>query len=152
VIEGLLAAVVPNTKQFGRDNVTGDAVLVPNVTVMATGTEGEVASGKAGVTSVTDVVVTAVTSASRVTPAAVKEARVVVGSPKNRPPLIVRVVPPADVPKLGTQNVKKGAICGEGWNAIWIVAVPVSVPIVEVARTVASPAAVEQSAVVVVPP
>jgi hypothetical protein len=152
VIEGLLAAVVPNTKQFGRDSVTGAAVLVPNVMVMATGTEGELASGKAGVTRVTAVVVTAVTSASRVIPAAVNVARVVVGSPKKRPPLTTSVVPPAGGPKLGAQKVKKGATSGEVWNAIWMVAVPVSDPIVEVARTVASPAAVEQSAVVVVPP
>jgi hypothetical protein len=110
VILGLLPAVVPKTKQFGRDTVTGVAVLVPNVRVIATGTDGEVASGKAGVTRVTDVAVTAVTRASRVTPAAVKAARVVAGVPKKRPPLMTRVVPPVDVPKLGAQNVKKGAI------------------------------------------
>jgi hypothetical protein len=152
VIVGVLDVAVPKAKQFGRDSVTGAVDFVPKVRVIATGTDGEEASGKAGVTRVTDVAVTAVTSASRVTPAAVKVARVVVGSPKKRPPLTVRVVPPAGVPKLGTQKVKKGATCGEGWNAIWMVAVPVSEPIVAVARTVASPAAVEQSAVMVVPP
>src|SRR6185369_143749 len=115
-------------KQLGRESVTGAADFVPNVRVMATGTEGELASGKAGVTSVTDVDVTPVTSASRVTPAAVNTARVVVGSPKKRPPLIVSVVPPSGGPKLGAQKVKKGATCGEGWNAIWMVALPVSDP------------------------
>jgi hypothetical protein len=121
VIVGVLAIEVPKAKQFGRDTVTGVLDLVPKVRVMATGTDGEVASGKDGVMSVTDVAVTPVTRASRVIPTAVKVARVVVGSPKKRPPLIVRVVPPTEGPKLGEQNVKNGATWGEGWNAIWMV-------------------------------
>jgi hypothetical protein len=152
VIDGVLGVEVPKAKQFGRDTMTGVVDLVPNVSVMATGTDGDEASGKAGVTSVTVVAVTLVTRASRVIPAAVKVARVVVGSPKKRPPLTIRVVPPSGGPKLGEQNVKNGATAGEGWNAIWMVADPVSEPIVAVARTVASPSTLEQSAVVVVPP
>ena len=131
--------------------MAGWADFVPKVSVIATGTEEDVASGKAGVTSVTAVAVTAETRASRVTPAAVKVARVVVGSPKKRPPLIVRVVPPSGGPKLGLQNVKKGATCGAAWKEIEIVAVPVSVPTVALARTLASPVPVEHRAVVAAP-
>jgi hypothetical protein len=114
VIVGVEGVAVPKAKQFGRDTVTGVADLVPKVRVMVTGTDGEVASGNAGVTSVTVVDVTPVTSASRVIPAAVKVARVVVESPEKRPPWTIRVVPPSEGPKLGAQKVKKGATCGEG--------------------------------------
>jgi hypothetical protein len=102
--------------------------------------------------TVTAVVVTAVTRASRVIPAAVNVARVVVVSPKKRPPLIVREVPPVEGAKLGLQKVRKGATAGEGWNAMPMVADAVCVPTVAVARTVARPAADEQRAVVAVPP
>ena len=70
----------------------------------------------------------------------------------KRPPLIVRVVPPVDGPKPGLQNVKNGATWGEGWKAIRMVAVADSVPTVALARTVARPGALEQSAVVATPP
>jgi len=119
---------------------------------MLTGTEGDVASGKAGVMTVTEVAVTAVTRASRDTPAAVNVTRVVAGVPVKRPPLIVRAVPPVDGPKLGLQKVKKGADCGEAWKAIKIVAEAVFEPTVAEARTVARPAPLEQRAVVAVPP
>jgi hypothetical protein len=119
---------------------------------MLTGTDGDIASGKAGVTTVTAVALTEVTSASRVIAPTVKVARVVVASPKKRPPLIVSEVPPVVGPKLGLQKVKNGALCGEGWNAMEMVAEPLCDPTVEFARTVARPAAAEQRAVVVVPP
>ena len=64
------------------------------------------------------------TGASRVIPAAVKVARVVEASPKKRPPLIVREVPPVEGPKLGLQKVRNGETCGEGWNAMLMVAEP----------------------------
>ena len=57
VIVGVPGVAVPKAKQFGTDSVTGDADFVPNVSVMLTGTDGDVASGKAGVMTVTDVVV-----------------------------------------------------------------------------------------------
>jgi len=152
VIEGLPAAVVPKAKQFGTDSVTGTADFVPNVRVMLTGTEGDVASGNAGVMRVTAVALTEVTSASRVIPAAVKVARVVVLSPKKRAPLIVRVVPPVEGPKLGLQKVKNGATVAEAWNLMEMVAEAFSDPTVTFARTVARPASVEQRAVVAVPP
>jgi hypothetical protein len=152
VILGLLAAVVPNAKQFGNETETGVAVFVPKVSVMLTGTEGDAASGKAGVMTVTEVAVTAVTRASRDTPAAVNVTRVVAGVPVKRPPLIVRVVPPVDGPKLGLQKVKKGADSGEAWKAIKIVAEAVFEPTVAEARTVAKPTPLEQRAVVAVPP
>jgi hypothetical protein len=146
VIVGVLAPAVPNAKQFGSERV-----VVPNVSVMLTGTEEEVASGNAGVTSVTEVAVTAVTRASRVTPAAVKVARVVDGVPEKRPPLIVRVVPPVAGPKLGLQNVTKGPVFGAAWKAIVIVAVAEFEPTVALARTVASPTPEEHRAVVAAP-
>jgi hypothetical protein len=152
VIIGVPAVAVPKAKQFGTESVTGAADFVPKVRVMLTGTDGDIASGKAGVTTVTAVVLTEVTSASRVIPAAVNVALVVVASPKKRPPLIVSEVPPAVGPKLGLQKVKNGATAGEGWNAMEMVAEPDCDPTVAFARTVAKPAPVEQRAVVVVPP
>jgi hypothetical protein len=44
-------------------------------------------------------------------------ARVVVASPKNRPPLITSVVPPVDG-RLGVQKVKKGATVATAEGAI----------------------------------
>jgi hypothetical protein len=109
VIVGVPDPAVPKTKQFGRNSVTGEAEVVPKVSVMVTGTEEDVASGKAGVTTVTEVAETAVTSAARDTPPTLNVARVVVVSPKKRPPLIVTGVPPVAGPKPGLQNVTNGA-------------------------------------------
>src|ERR1700730_9068454 len=72
VIVGVPEPAVPKAKQLGTVSVIGDPELVRKVRVIVTGTEGDTASGKAGVVRVTDVEVTAVTRASRVTPAAVK--------------------------------------------------------------------------------
>jgi hypothetical protein len=137
---------------LGTDSVTGDADFVLNVSVMLTGTDGDVASGKAGVMTVTASEVITVTGASRVIPAAVRVARVVEASPGKRPPLIVRGVPPVEGPKLGLQKVKKGATAGEGWNEMEMVAEPDCDPTEAFARTVARPTEVEQRAVVAVPP
>ncbi len=137
---------------MGTDSVTGDADFVLNVSVMLTGTAGDVASGKAGVMTVTASEVITVTGASRVIPAAVRVARVVEASPGKRPPLIVRGVPPVEGPKLGAQKVKNGATAGEGWNEMEMVADPVCDPTEAFARTVARPTEVEQRAVVAVPP
>src|SRR5258706_7038184 len=54
VIVGVLGVAVPKAKQFGRDTTTGAVDLVPNVRVMEAGTDWGEASGKDGVTSVTD--------------------------------------------------------------------------------------------------
>src|SRR5437660_6193983 len=109
VIVGVPEPAVPKAKQFGTVRVIGDPEFVRKVNVIVTGTEGDVASGKAGVVRVTAVGVTAVTRASRVTPAAVKVALVVAALPAKRPPLIVRVVPPVFGPKFGLQLEKNGA-------------------------------------------
>src|ERR1700736_1299867 len=76
VIVGVPEPAVPKAKQLGTVSVIGDPEFVRKVRVIVTGTEGDTASGKAGVVRVTDVEVTAVTRASRVTPAAVKVALV----------------------------------------------------------------------------
>src|SRR5690242_6575226 len=94
VMVGVVAEAVPNAKQFGTVSTTGEDVFVPKVRLIVTGTEGDCASGKAGVTTLTVEAVTSVTSASRVIPAAVKVARVVPAVPKKRPPFNVTVVPP----------------------------------------------------------
>jgi hypothetical protein len=82
----------------------------------------------------------------------VNVARVVAGVPKNRPPLSVTGVPPVLAAKLGLQEEKNGPAWAEGWNEITRVPVPVCVPTVAVARTLASPAFDEQRAVTEAPP
>src|SRR5712691_12481631 len=77
VIVGVPEPAVPKAKQLGTVSVIGDPELVRKVSVIVTGVEGETASGKAGVVRATAVGVTEVTSASRVTPTAVKVALVV---------------------------------------------------------------------------
>src|SRR6266496_580253 len=99
VIVGVPEPAVPKAKQLGTVSVTGDPEFVRKVNVIVTGTDGDTASGKAGVVRLIVVGVTEVTSASRVTPAAVKVALVVAALPGNRPPVIVRAVPPVFGPK-----------------------------------------------------
>src|SRR5688572_31563328 len=81
-----------------------------------------------------------------------KATRVVAASPpvqpevgQNRPPRMDRAVPPVEGPKLGSQKLTNGpAPAAAGWNWIVMVAVPVSPPEVEVARTTAVPGNSEQ--------
>ena len=102
---GVPVPTVPNAKQLGTESV----MFPRNVRVIDTGVELDVASGKAGVMTVTEDAVTAVTGASRVMPRAVNCARVVVASPGNLPPLIVKVVPPVFGPDEGLQLEKNGS-------------------------------------------
>jgi hypothetical protein len=152
VIVGTEERVVPKVKQFRSDKVTGIPVLVPRVTWISTGTDGEVSSGNPGVCSVIVEAVTLVTRASRVMPPATKTTRVVLGEPKKRPPWITSVVPPVIGPKLGSQELMNGPAVADGWKAIVIEADPVSVPTLDVARTTAVPTKLEQSAVSAEPP
>src|SRR4051812_43441438 len=152
VTDGVDPDVVPKAKQLGIVSTTGLDVFVPNVRLIVTGTEGDCASGKAGVRTLTVEPVTSVTRASRVTPAAVNVARVVPAVPKKRPPFKVTAVPPVFGAKLGLQEEKNGPAWAEGWKEITSVPVPVWVPTVAVARTLARPAFAEQRAVNAAPP
>src|SRR5262249_36272165 len=70
VMLGVPVPTLPNAKQLGTERVIGE-LFAKKVSVIATGVELDVASGKAGVITVTEDEVTAVTGASRVIPSAV---------------------------------------------------------------------------------
>src|SRR5215831_15675664 len=65
VMFGVPVPTVPKAKQLGTERVIGE-LFARNVSVIEVGVELDVASGKAGVITVTDEAVTAVTGASRV--------------------------------------------------------------------------------------
>src|SRR5262249_32946778 len=88
VMFGVPPFTVPKTKQLETTTGSGDPEFARKFSVIVTGVDGESASGKAGVLTCTCVAVTLVTSPSRVTPAAVKKARVLAALPGKRPPLM----------------------------------------------------------------
>src|SRR5687767_14173472 len=159
VIVGVVDVVVPKAKQFGRVRIVGVAVLLARVTRISTGVVGDVTSGNPGVRTSIESPSTETTVASRTTPLTMKATRVVAASPpvqpevgQNRPPRMDRAVPPVEGPKLGSQKLTNGpAPAAAGWNWIVMVAVPVSPPEVEVARTTAVPGNSEQRAVTAAP-
>src|SRR5262245_39169912 len=104
VMLGVPVPTVPYAKQFGTESV----MLPRDVKVICAGTEVAVASGNAGVETTTVDGVTDVTGASRVMPRTVNVARVLAAFPGNRPPLMVRLVPPVFAPNEGLQLEKNG--------------------------------------------
>jgi hypothetical protein len=148
---GVPVPTVPKAKQFGTESVIGE-LLARNVSVIAAGAEVVVTSGKAGVRTTTAEGVTEVTGASRVMPSTVNVARVVVASPGNRPPLIVRLVPPEAAPNEGLQLEKKGTAWAEGWKTIFNGAAFAELPATfDEALTKAVPVRFEQRDVKAVP-